>query len=143
MLGAFVTALLAVAGPAPSAICPEAAVATSAAYRLAELPPEIREDLARISNNEMADRGAPLLQTDAPGPAERDLARGRFVQGLLIDGTWFVSFAPAMMTPRTIGYVRSPDGRFRRWSDYYFGGPPCAAIAAARSGVTTPGGFNF
>ena len=131
-----------VAEEAPSS-CADAVRATAKASRLADLPPEIRNDLARISLGEMADSGTPMLQTDAPSASEANLPTGRFIEALLVKDTWFVSFEVSMSTPTTIGYTRTQRGDYFRSPSHYFAGPPCEAIKAALKGVRSPGGFNF
>lgn len=122
--------------------CADEVRATATARRLSELPPEVRDDLMLLTENAMAEGGSPLLQTDAPTAAERDLATVRFAQGLLVGDKWFVQFEVSMFAGvRTVSYVRDQDGRFGRSPMHYFGGPACASIKAALNGVTTPGGF--
>jgi hypothetical protein len=120
--------------------CAQEIHATATASRLPDLPPEIREDLARISNNEMAESGSPILQTDAPSKAEAKLPTVRFMQAILVKDLprakdiWFVSFEVSMSTPRTVGYYRSQSGYYTRAQLWNFGGPPCEAIKAALKG---------
>lgn len=141
--------LLLAIGPAtvetePRPSCAEEVRATATAYRLADLPKEIRDDLNILMNNEIGDSDSQLLQTDAPVAAERNFPTARFFQALFVNREWFVQFEVSMFAGvRTIGYVRDGNGGFRRWSSHYFGGPACETIKAALNGVTTPGGFNF
>ena len=125
--------------------CAREVGATAAAYRLPELPQEIREELHRRSDvfgAEMADKDAPLLQTDAPTAAERDHATIRFAQAMLVRDRWFVQFEVSLFAGvRTLSFLRRPDGRFSLTPTHYFGGPACASIKAALAGVTTPGGL--
>jgi len=125
--------------------CAQEIHATATASRLSDLPPEIREDLARISNNEMAESGSHILQTDAPSKADAKLPTSRFMQAILVKDlpnakdTWFVSFEVSMSTPRTVSYYRDQWGRYNRVQMHNFGGPPCESIKAALKGVTSPG----
>ena len=127
----------------PDRSCAREVRATATAFRLSELPPEIRDDLNLLLHNDIGDRGAPLLGTDAPRPAEQNFPTTRFFQALLVSGEWFVQFEVSMFAGvRTLGYVRGSDGRFRRWPMHDFGGPACETIRAVLRGVTTPGGFR-
>lgn len=128
----------------PDRSCAQEVRATATAYRLSELPTDIRDDLNLLLHNDIGDSGSPLLGTDAPGPEEQSFPTTRFFQALFVNGEWFVQFEVSMFAGvRTMGYVRGSDGRFRRYPLHYFGGPPCETIKAALAGVTTPGGFNF
>lgn len=111
--------------------CAKEVRATATAYRLSDLPPAIRADLALQSNNGMADSGSPIQQTDAPTKAELKLATSRFVQALLVRKTWFVSYEASMMAPRTIGYYFTEGGGLQRAYSIQFSGPPCEAVKAA------------
>jgi len=140
--------LLLVVGASPPTAeldtCAREVHATATAYRLADLPPDIRSDLTLIAQNGIGDRGSPLLDTDAPGPAQVSFPTSRFYQALRVNNEWFVQFEVSMFAGvRTIGYVPDRNGGFRRYAPHYFGGPACESIKAALSGVTTPGGFNF
>lgn len=125
--------------------CAQEIGATATAYRLADLPPDIRDDLARrrdMFGADMADSDAPLLQTDAPTAAERGHPTLRFAQAMLVRDRWFVQFEVSLFAGvRTLSYARQPDGRFGFTPVHYFGGPACASIKAALAGVTTPGGL--
>ena len=122
--------------------CPEEVQATATAYRLSELPQNIVDDLLLLTQNEIADSNAPLLQTDAPTAAERNHATVRFAQALLFRDMWLVQFEVTMFSDvRTVSYVRDSEGRFQRSPRHYFHGPACASIRAALSGVTTPRDF--
>ncbi len=125
--------------------CAQEVGATATAYRLAELPKDIRDDLASrrdIFGADMADSDAPLLRTDAPTAEEREHATVRFAQAMLVGDKWFVQFEVSLFAGvRTISYLRRPDGRFAFTPSHYFGGPACASIRAALAGVTTPGGL--
>lgn len=118
--------------------------ASTAVYRLRDLPPDIREDLLGTFSD-MGEPDGPLLQTDAPTAAERNDPTSRFLQAIFVHDEWFVQYeVSGMHGPFTIGYRRGGnDGRFRRSASHYFAGPACASIKAALAGVTTPGGFNF
>jgi hypothetical protein len=120
--------------------------ATAAAYRLGELPQEIRSDLATrlrsLFGAEVADSDAPLLQTDAPTAAERDHATLRFAQAFLVRDRWFVQLEVSLFAGvRTISYQRQPDGLFTLSPLHNFGGPACASIKAALAGVTASHSF--
>lgn len=135
--------LLWAAGAAqPQASCPEFARAAATADRLAELPPEIRERLLRLLNNDIGDRGSPLLQTDAPSAAERGYPRTRFVRGLRFRDMWLVQYEVSMMSGvHTLSFVFGDGGRFHLSRRHFFGGPACESVRAALNGVTTPGGL--
>jgi hypothetical protein len=146
---ALVTMLLAAAA-APveteaQRICAQEVGATATAYRLAELPRDIRDDLAsrrEMFGADMADSDAPLLRTDAPTAEESDYPTLRFAQAMLVRDRWFVQFEVSSFAGvRTISYLRQPDGRFSLTPSHYFGGPACPSLRAALAGVTTPGGF--
>lgn len=123
--------------------CAKEVGATAVVERLSELPPDIRDDLL-FRFKDMGDRGSPLLQTDAPSAVELSYPTSRFAQALLIKNVWFVQFEVSMFSGvRTVGYVRGSDGRFTRSPSRYFGGPACATLRAAVSGVYNPGLFNF
>lgn len=125
--------------------CAQEIGATASAYRLADLPQDIRDDLANRRDwlgEDMADSDAPLLQTDAPTAAERGYPTIRFAQAMLVGEIWFVQFEVSLFAGvRTISYIRQNDGRFHLTPLHYFNGPPCASIKAALAGVTTPWGF--
>jgi hypothetical protein len=122
--------------------CPEAARADAAAYRLADLPQEIREDLMKWTGNEITDENIPLLRTDSFTDGGKGYAKVRFAQALRFRDRWFVQSEMALVAGvRTITYYRTPNGRFERFPTQYFGGPACATIRAALDGVVTPGGF--
>lgn len=126
--------------------CAEVAAASAAAYRLADLPEDVRDRLAYLEQNlirtGIADGDAPLLQTDAPSLAERTHPTIRFKQAVLIGDIWFVQLEVSMTAGvRTISFHRRHDGRFDVSHDHYFSGPACASIRAALDGVRTPGGF--
>jgi hypothetical protein len=149
MNGALVTMLLAAATASAETeaqrSCAQEVGATASAYRLTELPRDIRDDLASrrdMFGAEMADSDSPLLQTDAPTAEESDYPILRFAQAMLVRDRWFVQFEVSMFAGvRTISYLRQPDGRFSLTPSHYFGGPACASLRAALAGVTTPGGF--
>lgn len=122
--------------------CPEADRAIGRARLLSELPSEIRDDLKIFTNNEITDEDIPLLNTDAPSPAEMNYATARFVQALQFRDRWLVQFEVALFAGvRTVAYVSRQGRPFERSPTHYFGGPACASIRAALEGVTTPGGF--
>jgi hypothetical protein len=126
------------AQPTPAA-CAREVNATATAFRLSELPPAIRSDLARLVRNEMADSGSVILQTDAPSKAETRLPRARFLQAMLVNHTWYVSFEISMMAPYTLGYARmgSERSELTRVHSVSFTGPPCEAVKAALNRVGT------
>ena len=132
----------ATAAGSPAHSCGKDVGANAVVERLADLPADIRGDLL-LTFRGMGDRGAPLLQTDAPSIAEREYPTSRFAQALRIKNMWFVQFEVAMSGGRTIGYVQGTDGRFARSPSHYYGGPACETLKAAVNGVITPGGFNF
>lgn len=129
----------------PRSTCAAEVGATATAYRLADLPPDIRDEWGALENfmgGQIADSDAPLLQTDAPSEAESNYPTARFAQAMLVGDKWFVQFEVSLFFGvRTVGYVRHSDGVFRISPGHYFNGPACASIRAALSGVTTPGGF--
>ena len=133
------------AGTEAQRACAREVGATSTAYRLAELPREVRDDLASrrdMFGADIADSDAPLLETDAPTARESDHATLRFAQAMLVRDRWFVQFEVSLFAGvRTISYLRQPDGRFSFTPAHYFGGPACASVRAALAGVTTPGGL--
>ena len=113
---------------------------------IAVLPDDIREDLARRRNDifggeRMADSDATLLRTDAPAATERNHVLLRFAQAMRVRDIWFVQYEVSLGGLRMISYVRHPDGRFNLSPAHHFGGPACASIKAALSGVRSPGGF--
>lgn len=141
MISAFTTAFLVAATSAfvetSTSSCAKEVQATATAFRLPDLPPAIRADLALQSSNALAESGTPLWKTDVINKADRRFAESRFVQALLVGKTWFVSYEGALMGPRTIGYNVKKDGRIHRFYGYKFSGPPCEAIKAALKGVGT------
>jgi hypothetical protein len=146
MIGAWLILLSAAAAAPqdqrPVFRCPEAARADAAAYRLADLPQEIREDLMRWTRNEITDENIPLLRTDAPTEVEKGYATVRFAQALRFRDTWYVQSEVALSAGvRSMTYYKTPNGRFERFRSQHFGGPACATIRAALDGVYTPGGF--
>jgi hypothetical protein len=119
--------------PTPTA-CAREVNATQTAYRLSELPPAIRSDLALFFKDAMADSGSVILQTDAPTEADMGLPTVRFLQALFVRHTWYVSFEISMTRPYTVGYNHVGDGsgemRLQRDRSISFIGPPCEAIKA-------------
>jgi hypothetical protein len=106
--------------------CPEAVRATASAYRLSELPEEIRQDLMALTNDEITDEDVPLLATNAPTAAERNHATVRFAQALRFRDLWLIQFEGALFSGvPTIGYVIVEKGRFKLSPRYTFGGPAC------------------
>ena len=133
------------AGSVPNSSCAEEVRASATADRLSELPHDIRDGLVQLEHlfgDEIADSDSPLLRTDAPTAAERDLPTIRFAQAMLVGDKWFVQFEVSQFAGvRTVGFVRQGGGRFQLAPAHYFGGPACASIKAALAGVNTPGGF--
>ena len=142
--------LLAPVQPAPYKeptlqVCAKTLGATAIVHRLADLPPSVRDDLlSRIKaiGGNLADSDVPILQTDAPGPKETSYAHERFEQAVLVGDIWFVQLRIAM-TPgvNTLAYRRERDGKLTYLPNHNFGGPACASIKAALSGVTTVDGL--
>ena len=95
--------------PTPAA-CAREVNATATAYRLSELPPAIRSNLATLIEDEIADSGSVILQTDAPSDADLRLPRARFLQALFVQHTWYVSFEVSMTGAYTVGYSLVGDG---------------------------------
>ena len=126
------------AQPTPAA-CAREVNATATAFRLSELPPAIRSDLARLVEGEMADSGSVILQTDNRTAADARLPRVRFLQAMFVRHTWYVSFEVSMMAPYTLGYARmgSERSELERVRQLSFLGPPCEAIKAGMRGVAT------
>lgn len=122
----------------PQSTCAREFQATATAYRLSEVPQDIRgnfDTLEKLWGSKIADSDAPLLQTDAPGPAERDHATVRFAQALLVRDKWFVQFEVRLSSGvLTVAYSRDSEGRLRL-SPPLFSGPACASIRAALDGV--------
>jgi hypothetical protein len=148
MIGEWMILLSAMTAPPQAARpvynCPEAVRATASAYRLSELPEEIRKDLMALTNNEITDEDIPLLNTDAPTEAERNHATVRFAQALRFRDTWLVQFEVALVRGvRTIAYVSIQNRPFQLFRSQTFGGPACASIRAALDGVTTPGHLGY
>lgn len=114
--------------------------------RLADLPPQIRKDLISVYRD-MADRGGPLLQTDAPTTAKRNYPTSRFFQALFINNEWYVQYELTHGGRRTLGYYLATDGgtekHFARAPWHYYGGPFCETLKAATSGFFTAGSINF
>lgn len=126
--------------------CARDVQATDTATTLADLPADVRQELTRFEREfmrgRMADSHEPLLQTDAPGPEERNYPTVRFAHALLVRDQWFVQYEVALMAGvQTIDFYRGPNGRFQLSLSHFFGGPACASIKAALAGVRTPGGF--
>ena len=128
-------------GQTTPAVCASEVNATATAYRLSELPPAIRRDLALMLKLEMADSGSVILQTDAPTEAEARLPQVRFLQAMFVRHTWYVSFEISMTRPYTVGYNRagggSSDTGLERDRSVSFIGPPCEAIKAGIRGLRT------
>ncbi|HEY0012450.1 MAG TPA: hypothetical protein VGB79_06305 [Allosphingosinicella sp.] len=129
------------AGQTTPAACARDINASATAYRLSELPPAIRYDLARLVKDDMADSGSVILQTDAPSEADMRLPRVRFLQAMFVRNTWYVSFEVSMTASYTIGYSLVGDGsremRLRRSRSINFTGPPCEVVKAALRRVRT------
>jgi len=124
--------------------CAKEVGAVATAYRLAELPKEIGAELSARKGlfGSIADKDAPLLETDAPVGAERNYPTVRFAQAMLVRNEWFVQVEISMMSGvTTFGFPRQPGGRFSFSPVHYFRGPACASIKAALAGVTNPGGL--
>jgi hypothetical protein len=120
--------------------------ATATAQHLADLPDDVRSGLAyfeaNVARSTIAERGAPILQTDVVSENERYLPQARFTEAIQVGDWWFVQIEVSMVRGvRTISFLRHSDGRFRLSPAHHFQGPPCASIRAALDGVTTPGGF--
>lgn len=121
--------------------------ATETAYRLSELPQDIRDDLAKrtlIFGDEIADSDGPLLQTDAPTAAERDYPTLRFAQALRVRDRWFVQFERSMFAGVvTVSYNRHhPEGPFNLYPGHFLAGPSCVSIKAALAGVRSASPFT-
>lgn len=139
MLMAFGPAAAGTSGPH----CPEAAQAAAAAYRLSDLPDEIRADLNLLAHGEIADSDVPLLQTDTPTGAEARYPTMHFYQAMRFNNLWLVQVEISLTAGvRTISYVSVGGGAFQHVPIHDFGGPPCESIRAAMSGVTTPAAFD-
>ena len=148
MTAALATILLTTAVPTDEQrVCAREVGASDTAYRLAELPTDVREDLVRrrsdiFGGEQLADSDATLLNTDAPTAAERGHVVLRFAQAMRVRDIWFVQFEVSLLAGvRTISYVRHLDSRFNLSPLHRFVGPACASIKAALAGVTSPGGF--
>ena len=135
----------AAAGNGAQSSCARDVHATATAYRLADLPQQIRDEMAaypEVFGGGLADSDAPLLQTDAPAAEERDYPTVRFAQAMLVGDKWFVQFEVSLYTGvRTVSFHRHRDGHFRLRPDHFFGGPACASIRAALDGVTAASVF--
>jgi hypothetical protein len=119
--------------------CPEAVRAAARAYRLSELPDEIRKDLMALTNDKITDENIPLLATDAPSEAERKHATVRFAQALRFHNYWLVQIEVALFAGvRTISFESMGNGPFRFSPGINFQGPACASIRAALDGVSSP-----
>jgi hypothetical protein len=105
------------------------------------IPKEVRGDLdhrIEAQGSTIAEHDTPLLQTDAPGDAERGFAQVRFAQALLVNEKWFVQLQISQFPGvRTFTYGQRPNGKFVYLPGYHFGGPACASIEAALSGVNS------
>ena len=124
--------------------CAKEVGAVATAYRLSELPEEIRADLVsrKAFFGDIGDSDGPLLETDAPSAAERNYPSVRFAQAMLVQNEWFVQVDVSMTVGvTTFSYPRQSDGRFSFLPIHYFRGPACASIKAALAGVTNPGGL--
>lgn len=140
-LSAMLMPLLLAAMPGEEPPPPECAVtfATRFYHRLADMPEEIRADLA--SHGPIADAGEPFEETDFITDAS--LPGRRFVLGGVSDGKWFVWVDHG-------GFVRHDDvfgyrpvyskadepPRLLRFAALQ--GEPCVAINAFLAGVQTP-----
>jgi hypothetical protein len=128
----------------PSFSCSEMGRAAATAYRLSELPAEIRADLMEWTNHQITDANIPLLNTDAPGPLERTYATVRFAQAARFHNYWLVQFEVALFSGvRTVSYSSTENGPFRRSPMIYSQGPACASLRAALEGVGNPGSSGF
>ena len=125
--------------PAPT--CAEEVRASAVANRLADLPPEIVEQLRAFSRSELGNSDGPLLSTDAPSARERGYPTVRFHKGYKIGDQWFAQLEVAMFSGvRTLVYRRAAeDNKFHQEPWKYYAGPPCESIKASLSGVLTPG----
>src|SRR5438105_11587494 len=118
--------------------CAREIEAVATAYRLADLPEDIRADLAARKNllGNIGDSDGPLLRTDTPNAVERNYPSVRFAQAMLVRNEWFVQVEISMMSGvTTISFPRQPDGHFSFQPIHYFRDPPCASIKAALAGV--------
>jgi hypothetical protein len=127
-------------------VCAKEVGAQDAAYRLADLPPDIRKDLASPNmylKTAVADHDAPLLQTDAPTAAQVHYPTVRFAQAMLVRDEWFVQVQVSMTTGvLTIPYQRSrDDGRYHFVGWHVLRGPSCETIKAVLAGVSNPLGL--
>jgi hypothetical protein len=145
-MSSLIAVLMLAAGAAPPSeaqrVCAQEVGAQATAYRLAELPSEIRSDLVGPSlylKTVVADYDAPLLETDAPTAVEAHYATVRFAQAMLVRDEWFVQLQTSMTSGvLTMGYQRSrDDGRYHFVGWHALRGPPCVTIKAMLAGVQT------
>lgn len=144
MSGSIALLMLAASAASPSEaqrVCAKEVGAQAAAYRLADLPPDIQKDLAAPNmylRRPVADYDAPLLETDAPTAAEAHYPTVRFAQAMLVRDEWFVQVQTSMMSGvLTVPYQRSrDDGRYHFTPWHVLRGPPCETIRAALAGVS-------
>src|SRR5690242_13739597 len=114
---AIVTVATAVATPSDAQrTCAKNIGAQAVAYRLNDLPSDIRKDLAAPNmylKEPVADYDASLLQTDAPTAEQAHYPRLRFAQAMLVRDEWFVQVEVSEFSGvLTISYERSrEDGR--------------------------------
>jgi hypothetical protein len=119
--------------------------ASETAYRLSELPDDIRQDLQRTDifhGKRLAESDSPILWTDAPSVKERGYAITRFSHAMRVRDRWIIQFQVSLFANvRTIGYRRRPEGGFELEPGIHLAGPVCPSIKAALEGVSNPVGF--
>lgn len=135
------TSIAVTMGPndARPAACPEDARAVAIAYRLSDLPAEIRADLMRLTRNHIGERPQPLRQSHVVVPEERGNLGSRFYRALRFQNVWYVQWERALTRGvQTLGYISQNDGPFVSSVGLRFAGPACETIRAALAGVVTP-----
>jgi hypothetical protein len=136
---ALMVALAAGPNDAPPAACRDDARAIEIAYRLSDLPPEVRLDLMRLTRFSIGERPRPLRRSHVVIPEERGYLGSRFYRALRFQNVWYVQWESALTAGvQTIGYIGDARGRFHASPVLRFGGPPCETITAVLAGIVAP-----
>lgn len=113
---------------------------TQQAYRFADLPQEIYDDLHIYSEGKLGDPDDPLLETDAPSEEEKTYATLRLKQAWLVNETWYVSSEISLMSGYiTFGFREYGNDRYEMRHGLAYKGPICEVIDASLKGVLSGG----
>ncbi len=116
---------------------------TQQAYRFADLPQEIYNDLHIYSEGKLGDPDDPLLQTDAPSKEEQNYATLRLKQAWLVNETWYVSLQMSLTVGLssniTFGFREYGNDRYEMRHGLAYKGPICEVIDASLKGVLSGG----